>query len=162
MVPCLDGTKREVYKNIRDAFPEPYRESITKAKGAMKALEGLEAQASADVQRQVKTVHATLDQANNSLYQNYACAYVVFKADPCTMTEYLAEAVARIQRGEERLRHLMVIGAQLIGLLETKAPATAIVQCCAAFLEASRPSYLADADAQLKEAPARIVRWKKP
>jgi hypothetical protein len=158
-VRCPDGRSIRVYRRAEDAFPV-VAASVRGAIGTtIEAADQLQLQLHGEAAREVREVATRLDHINQSLRERLRAVYIVYQADPCTNSRYLAEEVRRINQQEERLRELAV---GLENLLRLHAHGTPAEEMLVLVRELTRrlgpPSAPASTAGQI-EANAR--RWER-
>ena len=105
---CSDGP-RTVYKNVDDAFRTEAREWSADGSAAAQALEQIKVELRGRFQSELKQLASGIDEANRSLRESFRSVYLVFTADPCNQSNYLATEMKLIREREYRLRAASIV-----------------------------------------------------
>jgi len=119
-VKCPDGTIRDVYKNVDDAFPlfiQGFQADVT---AELKAIDGLSAKAKAAYATKLQGLLYGLDEHNHSLMMNFRAVYVVFQSDPCGSIEFLRRSIEKLCEDQKRLSDLRTKVRALIELAKNQ------------------------------------------
>lgn len=103
-VKCPDGTTREVYRKLDDAFPLSFKDITVKAKANVAAAQQLGADVSGQYEDKISELMFRIDDYNASTQSQIRAAYTVYAASPCTHIDYLASAMDTIRDREDALR----------------------------------------------------------
>ncbi|WP_226636396.1 hypothetical protein [Brevundimonas poindexterae] len=117
-VRCPDGTTREVFKKLDDAFPLSFKAVTVKAKANVNAAQELGGEVAGQYEDKISELMFRIDEYNASTQSQLRAAYTVYAASPCTHIDYLARALDTIRDREDALRRADATVRMIVSAIE--------------------------------------------
>lgn len=98
-----------MYRRVEDALPLHIKGWSSSASLTADVPQTLTAGISGDLQRKVEGLVFALNDQNEGLMLAFRSIYVVYEADPCANSGYLADQVTELNREQTRLNNLRML-----------------------------------------------------
>jgi hypothetical protein len=130
---CPDGTTRTIYKNVNDAFPlyipgwQGDMSANAAASSAQLPLDKAAAELKGSYASKVQGLLIGIDELTQALMLNFRTVYVVYEANPCANSEFLAIEVRKLVAEQQRLSKLRIQVRALIDIVKSRPSETVAI-----------------------------------
>ena len=155
---CQDGRRIRVYKDPGEAFRVTFTDWDSRVSAGVNAVQGINANAGAQVATRTKALLGGLDSANRSMQMKFNALYIRFSSNACAMETWWTQKLEEVLREEKELRFTLLRIEDLKGSTENEKidSINEILYTLQARQKSTEPSE------PIRGNPNNIERWRRP